>query len=519
MLFQSYEFALFLVCVLLLFYAAPGSGRAVVLLIANLTFFGYAAPGAVVWLAITILTTYGCGLFVEKRKTGGKALAAGCMILNLVLLAVFRYFPVWEGILNGFLGGGIRRVRLDVAFDWGWVAPLGISFYTLQAVGYLADVAAGKYPAERNPIHFAVFVSFFPSLSSGPIERGDRFLPQLKQVCGAKRRQLWNYDRTVIGLISVLWGFFLKMVVADRAAILVNHLYGLYENTDSFTMLMAALFYSGQIFCDFASYSCIAVGVAQIMGFSLIQNFRQPYLAAGFKDFWSRWHISLSGWLRDYVYIPLGGNRRGMWRKEQNIVLTFLVSGLWHGGGLQFLVWGALHGAFQAAEDVARRIWKRIAGRKAQAGRTQGFLRQPEEPGKRGLASYLLKGLGRVSYGLFTFAVVTVLWIFFRSDSVGMALVCLENLFTKWQGFLVADQLIFVMGLDRTEFMIAVFGFGLVLLFELMSEWKRKPAAEWIYASPLPVRFGICLFLLGTVFVFGKYGIGFDASDFIYMGF
>lgn len=519
MLFQSYAFALFLIGVLLLFYAVGGRGRAVVLLMANLAFFGYAAPGTVVWLALTILTTYGCGILLEKRKRFAKTLAAGCIAFNLALLAVFRYFPVWEGMMNVFLGGGIRRVRLDVASDWGWVAPLGISFYTLQAVGYLADVALRKYPAERNPVHFAVFVSFFPSLSCGPIERGDRFLPQLKRVCGAKRRQLWDYDRHMTGLISVLWGFFLKMVVADRAAVLVDHLYGLYENTDSFTMLMAALFYSGQIFCDFASYSCIAVGVAQLMGFSLMQNFRQPYLAAGFKDFWSRWHISLSGWLRDYVYIPLGGNRRGALRKEGNLLITFLVSGLWHGGGLQFLAWGALHGVCRAAEDAVRRLWRRLSRGKEGAGTPGGAVREPGTPGKEGVAARVLRGLGRCLLVLFTFLGVTVLWIFFRSDSMEMALVCLENLFTRWQGFLVADQLIFVMGLDKTEFMIAAFGFGVVLLFELIGEWKKKPAAEWIYASPLPVRFMICLFLLGTVFVFGKYGIGFDASDFIYMGF
>ena len=372
----------------------------------------------------------------------------------------------------------------------------------MQALGYLFDVMRKKYPAEKNLIYFASFVSFFPNLSSGPIERGDRFLPQIKRISSIKRRELFCYDRMATGLISILWGFFMKMVIADRAAILVDHLYSLYENTDSFTMLMAALFYSVQIFCDFASYSAIAVGAAQMMGFSLIQNFRQPYLAVGFKDFWNRWHISLSSWLRDYVYIPLGGNRKGVIRKELNIIMTFLVSGLWHGGAPQFLLWGVLHGACQVVEDLIRRL-----------GNFVGQLLSVKK-----IPCFLL-GIGWFIYAIFTFAVITLLWIFFRSDSVEMALVCLENLFTRWQGFLVADQLIFVMGLDKTEFLIAVGAVALLLLFEWISEWRKKSVSEWIYASPAVVRFMICLILLGSVFVFGKYGVGFDASNFIYMGF
>ena len=534
MLFQSYEFAFFLVGIAALFFIVPGKVRPGVLLLANLVFFCAAAPQAVPWLLLTILTTYGCGLFLEKAEgKGAKRLAlAACLAVNLGLLALFRYFPVWEDLLNGWYGGGIRRVKLDLAAAWGLAAPLGISFYTLQAVGYLLDVAGKKYPAEKNLLHFAVFVSFFPNLSSGPIERAGHFLPQLRGLARSSRRQLWDYDRMAVGLIHILWGFFLKMVLADRAAVLVDHLFGLYENTDSFTMLMAALFYSVQIFCDFASYSCIAVGAAQLMGFSLIRNFRQPYLAAGFRDFWSRWHISLSGWLRDYVYIPLGGNRKGVLRRYGNILITFLVSGLWHGGAPHFLVWGLLHGLCQAAEDLAVRACRRCAGAagglRGNRGRGEGKRQEKceggvGEPGgnltARPVIKKILQLLSRILYAAFTFAAVTVLWIFFRADSLEMALVCLENLFTRWQGFLAADQLIFVMGLDKTEFLIAAAGIALLLLSELVSEWTKKPQAEWIYASPLPVRFLICLFLMGAVFVVGKYGVGFDASNFIYMGF
>lgn len=535
MLFQSFEFAFFLAGAAALFFLVPGKMRPSVLLAANFLFFLAASSRAVPWLAVTILTTYGCGLLLERvrSKRAGGVLLAVCLTVNLGLLILFQYFPVWEDLINGRLyGGGIRRVKLDFAADWGLAAPLGISFYTLQALGYLLDVARKKYPAERKLLYFAVFVSFFPNLSSGPIERADHFLPQLRRISHSSRRQLWDYDRMAVGLIHILWGFFLKMVLADRAAVLVDHLFELYENTDSFTMLMAALFYSVQIFCDFASYSSIALGTAQLMGFSLTRNFRQPYLAAGFRDFWSRWHISLSSWLRDYIYIPLGGNRRGVLRRYGNILVTFLVSGLWHGGAPHFLMWGLLHGLCQVGEDMAVRVCRRCtdAADGLRRGRGHGEGERPEkrvarggEPGGNRTALPLIpkcfRFLSRSLYTVFTFAAVTVLWIFFRAESLEMALVCLKNLFTRWQGFLMADQLIFVMGLDQTEFLIAAAGIALLLLFELISEWTKKPQAEWIYASPLPVRFLICLFLMGAVFVAGKYGVGFDASGFIYMGF
>ena len=216
--------------------------------------------------------------------------------------------------------------------------------------------------SRKNWLKYAAFVSFFPNILSGPIERGDHFRGQLERVLAASRRQLLCYDRVVQGLISMLLGYFMKLVIAERAALLVNYLYSMYENGNSFTMLAAALFYSIQIYCDFSSYSCIAIGVGRIFGFELLSNFQQPYLASGISDFWRRWHISLSGWLRDYVYIPLGGNRKGVFRKELNTLLVFAVSGLWHGGAPTFLVWGIGHGIWLVTEDLGRRAVKRLSG-------------------------------------------------------------------------------------------------------------------------------------------------------------
>lgn len=511
--FQSLTFAVFLLCVLLVYYAAPIKIRKWVLLGANLLFFLWADLRAGIWILLSVCSTWVTALLLErgtkKRQQEGQTdsgtgkrvwpclLLLGCLALNFGLLAMFRYFPVWERLLNAAFGKGIAVVHLDVAGRLGLAAPLGISFYTLQAAGYLLDVSAGKYPAEKDFVKYAVFVTFFPNILSGPIERGDRFLPQLFWVLQKKRRKLWDYDRFMQGLVCVVWGVFLKMVIADRAAVLVDHLYGMYEFGNSFTMLAAVLFYAVQLYCDFASYSCIAVGVAQLMGFSLQQNFRQPYFAVGISDFWKRWHISLSGWLRDYVYIPLGGGKKGTFIKYRNLLTVFLVSGLWHGGAPVFLVWGLLHGVSSIVEDLYKRIRKRCLG-----DRQLPFLA-------------IRRMFGRVC----TFLTVSLLWIFFRSDTLHMAKVCLVNLFTGWQGFYYAKEFLFAMGLDQVQMTVALGAMGVLFLFDMVSEWKKKETAVWIYEAPLPVRWGICMALVTAVVVFGMYGPGYDASSFIYIQF
>lgn len=499
MSFQSFRFGAFLLIALCVYFAVPKKLRLWVILVANTVFFLYADWRAGIWLLFSIVSTWAAGLLLARvKRTGGRRLILfACLACNLGLLAVFRYLPVWDNLLNNALGHGIRVARLDLAGRFGLAVPLGISFYTLQAAGYLLDVYRGKYGPEKNPVKYGVFVSFFPNILSGPIERGGHFIGQLDRVLAAKRRELLSYDRIAQGMISMLLGYFMKMVIADRAAVLVDYLYSVYQDGNSFTMLMAALFYAIQIYCDFASYSCIAVGIAQIMGFELIRNFRQPYFAVSISDFWRRWHISLSSWLRDYIYIPLGGNRKGIVRKEINTILVFLVSGLWHGGAPTFLVWGMLYGILLAVEDLYKRAKKALLGEK----------KLPFSGIRKGIA------------GVAAFLTVTCLWILFRSESLEMAAVCLKNLFTRWQGFYFAKDFLFAMGLDQVEFLIAVAAILFLLILDIVSEVKKKETAAWIYGAPLVVRWSICLLLLGAVFVVGMYGPGFDASSFIYVNF
>lgn len=499
MSFQSYFFAPFLLAVLCIYYAVPAKLRLWALLLANFVFFGWAGPGAAVWLCICIVTTWGTGLLLEKTEKKGvaRALFALCLAVNLGLLAVFKYFPVWDRLLNAALGRGIRVVHLDPAGRFGLAAPLGISFYTLEAVGYLADILSGRCRAEKNLARYAAFLSFFPTIASGPIERGRSFLPQLDRILQRKRRELLDYDRMMRGFISMLQGFFMKLVVAERAAVLVNYLYSVYQDGNSFTMLAAALFYSVQIYCDFASYSLIAQGTAALMGFELMNNFRQPYFALGISDFWRRWHISLSSWLRDYLYIPLGGNRKGTARRYVNLLAVFFVSGLWHGGAPVFLVWGLLHGLCQIAEDLYKKLRAAV-------------LKGHSLPGA---------GIRRFLARIFTFCTVSLLWIFFRSDSLEMAKVCLVNLFTRWQGFLYVREFLFNMGLDKNDFIVVAIAIVFLLILDLISEQKKLRADVWIYAAKTPVRWGICLIMLLGTFIFGMYGPGFDASNFIYVSF
>ncbi len=524
MVFQTYRFAVFLLAAVVLFYALPKRARLWVLFLCNLIFFLSADRLSVVWLAISIASTWGCSLALERfrdRRGLKRLLLFGCVAINLALLVMFRYLPVWEKELNAAFGHGLARYHLDLAGRLGLVAPLGISFYTLQALGYLLDVSSGRCGAEKNPLRYAVFVSFFPNLSSGPIERGSHFLAQLDRVCAAKRRDLLDYDRLAQGMISILWGFFLKMVLADRAAIAVDYLYSVYQNTDSFTMMMAALLYSIQIYCDFASYTSIALGAASLFGFQLLPNFRQPYFALGIRDFWSRWHISLTSWLRDYVYIPLGGNRRGAFRGYLNILIVFLVSGLWHGGSPTFLVWGLLHGMLLILERLAKAAGQALKKTLAQVPaipKAERLLQSGRSPAvgwflKAG--RFLLRFVGRA----LTFATVSVLWIFFRSDNLEMAFTCLTNLFTRPQGFSYVREFLFVLGLDQVEMGILACGVVILLVLDLVSELRRQEAPAWIYRCPLPLRFAICLFLLAATFIFGIYGINFNPSSFIYIGF
>ncbi len=334
MLFTSLSFLLFFPTVCILYYCMPHKVRWIFLLLASYYFYINWQPVYALILLVTTGVTYVCGRVLGERQlssVGRKAvLAVGC-IIPLGFLFVFKYYD--------FLTRTIFDVLDNVGVRWPLpemrlLLPIGISFYTFMAVGYVVDVYRGTVKAEKSLGLYALFVSFFPQVTSGPIGRAGELIPQLKSP------QYLKYDNVICGLKQMLWGYFMKLCVSDRLAIYVDAVYGNIAHHNGTSILLASLLYTFQIYADFAGYSLIAIGAARIMGIRLAENFRRPYFSKNIKEFWGRWHITLSHWFRDYVYIPLGGNRVSLGRHLSNLMITFLLSGLWHGAEWNFILWG-----------------------------------------------------------------------------------------------------------------------------------------------------------------------------------
>jgi D-alanyl-lipoteichoic acid acyltransferase DltB (MBOAT superfamily) len=354
---------------------------------------------------------------------------------------------------------------------FSWVIPLGISFFTFQALGYLFDVYKRRFPAEKNLLDYMLFVGFFPQVASGPISKASELLPQIK------RERPLNPVMMTEGLKTLLWGYFLKVAFADRVAMYVDSVYTYYDHLTGFNCLVGSILYSLQIYADFAGYSLMAVGVGRLFGFELIKNFRRPYFSTSVTDFWRRWHISLSRWLKDYVYIPLGGSRKGEGRTYWNILVTFLVSGLWHGANWTFVVWGLLHGVAQSVEKFFG--WN---------GRDK-------------------KGWHRYWSIFVTFMVVNFAWIFFRMPSMNEAFAFVGRILT-W-----ADGSFLPTGSNSTAVLIA-YGLVVVTVKEICEEagMKRMP---FVQSRFLVVRWATYLVLLFSIVLFGVL----DTSQFIYVNF
>ena len=397
MLFNSFEFLLFFPIVCAVYYALRNNKwRVPFLLAASYLFYMNWKPAYALLILTSTIITYSCGLLLERNhcQRRRKGLLATGIVLNLAILFFFKYFNFLSESVFWLLDcAGLRFEvpRMDV------LLPVGISFYTFQALGYIIDVYRSTIKAERNFVNYALFVSFFPQLVAGPIERAANLLPQFREEHRFDRAQV------VEGLRMMLWGYFMKVCVADVAAEYVDEVYGniaLYNGT---TLIIATLLFAIQIYCDFGGYSLIARGAARVMGFRLMENFRRPYLAASFKEFWKRWHISLSTWFMDYLYIPLGGNRTSLPRHLFNLMVTFLVSGLWHGADWSFMLWGAWHGVFIILDTLLRRA---------------------------GLIGKNTNGISKAASTVAVFAIVALGWIFFRASDIGVAMTVFGKIIT-----------------------------------------------------------------------------------------
>ncbi len=340
MLFNSFSYALFLPIDFILYWIMPQKFRWIILLLSSYYFYISWGPQYLAVILLTTLVSYAAALLMEGRHNGtlySRTLLTVSVLICIAILFFFKYFNFFtENIALLF-----QKISIPIQpFTLKLALPIGISFYIFQTISYLIDVYRGDIRAEKHLGIYAVYISFFPKVMQGPIERGKKLLPQLHS------RHAFQYRQASYGLKQMAWGYFKKLVLADSLSVYVNQVYNDLPSYKGFSLILATFFFAIQLYCDFSGYTDIALGSAKILGINLTQNFKAPYFASSIKDFWGRWHISLSSWLRDYIYIPLGGNRVGKVRHSLNILITFLVSGLWHGASWNYVLWGGLHGVF-----------------------------------------------------------------------------------------------------------------------------------------------------------------------------
>lgn len=399
MLFNSLSFLVFFPIVVLVYWLLPVKARNPFLLLASYYFYMNWEPVYALLILFSSVTTWACALWISRLTTigGGKNrrwVIGLCIGINLLILGVFKY----AGFINGSIRDLLQMLGISISIpDFGLLLPVGISFYTFQAIGYTVDVYRGTIRAERSLPVYMLFVSFFPQLVAGPIERAKNLLPQFGE------RHRFDGGACIHGIYMMLWGYFMKLCIADNVSTYVDAVYNNLEAHNGTSIALATFFFTFQIFCDFAGYSLIAIGTAKCVGFRLMTNFRKPYLSTSIRDFWHRWHISLTSWLTDYVYIPLGGSRCKRAKHYRNILSTFLISGLWHGANWTFVIWGGYHGLLMIGDNVAHRVL-------------------PE----RVMAHRLMKIAGWAG----TFLLVMIGWVFFRANTVSDAFMALRKMAT-----------------------------------------------------------------------------------------
>lgn len=483
MLFNSIHYILFLPIVVAAYFLLPMRFRWMFLLAASYYFYMCWRVEYILLIIASTLTDYGCGLAMGRHETriGRRKWLVLSLVINLGVLGAFKYSNFAIGNLNQLFEWVDVTTRLP---ELGLLLPIGISFYTFQTLSYSIDVYRGRRKPERHLGIFALYVAFFPQLVAGPIERSERLLPQFHQ------QHAFSYDRLRMGLLLIGAGFFQKLVIADQVAPYVDAVYGNLGYYSSGTAVFATFLFAYQIFCDFAGYSSIAIGTAQIMGYDLMTNFRRPYFASSIPDFWRRWHISLSTWFRDYLYIPLGGNRVSRWRHYVNLMLVFTVSGLWHGANWTFAAWGALHGSYMVATLLIGR-------------------RLHVEARTRAVAA-----IYRVVQSLVTFALVLTAWVFFRAQTIGDAMGILID---SGQDLLAGNFSMLVKGpgLPMHEIHLTVALWAIVAMEAAHIFQTRWHLRETILRLPLPIRWTIYYVLLFSILVFGIV----DGMEFIYFQF
>ncbi len=480
MLFNSLNFLIFFPVVSTLFFLLPHRFRWALLLVASCIFYMAFIPKYILILAATIVVDYFAGIQIE-RSTGKRRMVflTVSILSNIGFLAFFKYGNFIEVNVNAlaqFLDWNYSLAALKI------ILPVGLSFHTFQALSYIIEVYRGTQKAERNFGIFALYVMFFPQLVAGPIERPQNLLPQFRI------EHHFDLERVGSGLRLMLWGFFKKMVVADTLAAGVNVVF---NNPTDFTgtaFIVATIFFAFQIYCDFSGYSDIAIGSARVLGFKLMQNFDDPYHSRSISEFWKRWHISLSTWFKDYLYIPLGGNRVPKWRNYLNLFIVFTVSGLWHGANWTFIAWGALHGAYLILAIVFRKWRERLASL---------------------LHLDHFRILSAALSIATTFSLVSIGWIFFRANSIQDAIYIVSHLFMG----LSLDSYSLTLTKGRTWLIYALAAIAVMETVQILIKSPR--AVAYFMNCPKYVRIAIYAVLTLTILLSGNT----NEAQFIYFQF
>lgn len=469
MLFNSIAFLLFFPIVCVLYFCIPARQirmRNLLLLVASYYFYMNWEPAYALLLLTSTVVTYlaalGINHFVEKRKK--KLCLISSLVLNLAILFLFKYYNFLASNVETVLQASGLGITLP---EFGMLLPVGISFYTFQALGYSIDVYRGTTKVEHDFPTYALFVSFFPQLVAGPIERSGNLLPQFKE------KHVFEYEQVMAGIRLMLWGYFMKLALADCCGLFVDIVFNNVSHHTGGSYLLASLLFPFQIYGDFAGYSLIAIGVARVLGFRLMENFHRPYFACSVGEFWHRWHISLSTWFKDYVYIPLGGNRVSRLRNYFNLFITFAVSGIWHGANWTFVCWGMLHGALLCIEKSL------------------------------GIGKHKYVGFRKAFHWAMTFVLVCFAWILFRANNLQDAATIILGIFTR-------------MGMPAPEyavFMSIAMALSVLVLKEIKDEfgWNIHISSSryWL------VRHLYLILITAYILLFGVL----DGGQFIYFQF
>lgn len=481
MLFNSYQFLVFFIVVTSLYFIFPYNKRWLLLLLSSCYFYMAFVPVYILILAFTIVIDYFAGIWIEHAKGKQRKLfLILSLVANIGVLAFFKYYNFINHNLDFLLQSfGVKNQLPYLSI----LLPIGLSFHTFQAMSYTIEVYRGNHPAEKHFGIYALYVMFYPQLVAGPIERPQNILYQFRE------KHDFNYNLVTSGLKLATWGLFKKVVIADRLSIVVDSVYNHPQNFNSFSLILATVFFTFQIFCDFSGYSDMAIGIARVMGFKLMANFNKPYQAKSLHEFWQRWHISLSTWFRDYLYISLGGNRVTIPRWYFNLFIVFLISGLWHGANWTYVIWGALNGFYLIFALATKNFRQKVSN---------------------------TLFIDKISFlpTLTTFLLVVFAWIFFRANNVQAGFYIAKHIFTGIPDLVKNHQhLIEGYNLNNKELALSVW---LIIFLELVQYLQvRINLVQKIAKRPIYVRFAAYFILLVLIAVFGE----FSQRQFIYFQF